>query len=144
MPVERRYWAVRGATTVERDEPALIAEAVHELLAAIERLNDLTPDLVVSGLFTMTADLRSEFPARAARQHGWHDVAMLSTVEIPVPGSLERCIRALIHVEFRAPQSRVHHVYLRGARGLRADLSAGLPHSPPSAPPSPPGLRSVD
>ncbi|MHB1224891.1 MAG: chorismate mutase [Gemmatimonadaceae bacterium] len=129
MPVERRYWAVRGATTVERDDPALIARAVHELLAAIETLNALTPDLVVSALFTMTADLRSEFPARAARHHGWDEVAMLSTVEIPVPGSLERCIRTLVHVEFPAPRERVHHVYLHAARALRVDL----PPSPPAS-----------
>lgn len=128
MPVERSYWAVRGATTVERDDPALIAGAVHELLAAIETLNALTPDRVVSALFTMTADLRSEFPARAARDHGWNDVAMLSTVEIPVPGSLERCIRALVHVEFPVPRDHVHHVYLRAARALRTDL----PPSPPA------------
>lgn len=127
MAVERRYWAVRGATTVERDERELIVDAVRELLAAIELRNALEPGMVVSAVFTMTADLRAEFPALAARLHGWHDVAMLSTVEIPVPHSLERCIRALIHVEFAEPRSAVHHVYLRGARELRADLSGRGP-----------------
>lgn len=127
MPVERRYWAVRGATTVESDEPGLIADAVHEMLAVIEARNTITADMVVSAHFTMTTDLRSEFPARAARHHGWREVAMLSTVEIPVPGALERCIRALVHVEFAEPRGAVHHVYLRGARGLRPDLDGGAP-----------------
>jgi chorismate mutase len=122
MPVERRHWAVRGATTVERDDAGLVAEAVRELLAEIERRNALTRDVIVSAHFTMTADLRSEFPARVARLYGWSDVAMLSTTEIPVPGSLPRCIRALVHVEFPEPRAGVQHVFLRDARDLRPDL----------------------
>lgn len=118
----RRHWAVRGATTVERDEPSLIAEAVQELLAEIERRNGIGQDVVVSAHFTMTADLRSEFPARAARLYGWPAVAMLSTVEIPVPGALPRCVRALVHIELAEPRDGVHHVFLRGAAGLRPDL----------------------
>ena len=118
----RRHWAVRGATTVERDEPALVADAVRELLDAIERRNALSRDAIVSAHFTMTADLRSEFPARVARLHGWSDVAMLSTTEIPVPGALPRCIRALVHLEFPEPRASVHHVFLRAARELRPDL----------------------
>ena len=119
---ERRHWAIRGATTVARDEPALVAEAVHELLAEIERRNAIGPDVVVSAHFTMTEDLRSEFPARAARLYGWPDVAMLSTTEIPVPGSLPRCIRVLIHLELVEARAGVRHVFLRDAAGLRPDL----------------------
>ena len=118
----RRHWAIRGATTVERDEPALITAAVHELLDEIVRRNGLAIDAIVSAHFTMTDDLRSEFPARAARLYGWPAVAMLSTVEIPVPGALKRCIRTLIHVEFAYPRDDVHHVFLRDAAGLRPDL----------------------
>jgi chorismate mutase len=119
---ERRHWAVRGATTVERDEPALIAGAVHELLAEIERRNAIGAEVVVSAHFTMTEDLRSEFPARAARLYGWADVAMLSTIEIPVPGALPRCVRVLLHLEFAEPRSGVRHVFLRDAVTLRPDL----------------------
>ena len=118
----RRHWAVRGATTVDGDEPALITAAVHELLAEIERRNGIARDVVVSAHFTMTDDLRSEFPARAARLYGWPDVAMLSTTEVPVPGALARCIRALVHVELAEPRDGVRHVFLRGAAGLRPDL----------------------
>ena len=119
---ERRHWAVRGATTVERDDPALITTAVHELLAEIERRNGIGPDVVVSAHFTMTEDLRSEFPARAARLYGWSDVAMLSTTEIPVPGALPRCIRALLPLELGEPRGGVRHVFLRDAASLRPDL----------------------
>ena len=122
MPAERRHWAVRGAVTVERDEPELVADAVRELLAELERRNGLTTDVVVSAHFTMTADLRSEFPARVARLYGWSEVAMLSTTEIPVPGSLARCIRVLVHLEFPDARHGVQHVFLREARELRPDL----------------------
>jgi len=119
MTTPRRYWAVRGATTVDRDDPALITEAVSELLSRIEDANGITSDRVVSALFTMTGDLNSAFPARVARHHGWTDVPMLCAVEIPVPGSLQRCIRALIHVEFEEPRTEVTHAYLREAHDLR-------------------------
>lgn len=118
----RRHWAIRGATTVDGDEAALIVAAVHEMLDEIVRRNGLTEHVVVSAHFTMTDDLRAEFPARAARMYGWPAVAMLSTTEIPVPGALPRCIRTLIHVEFAEPRDSVRHVFLRDAAGLRPDL----------------------
>ena len=107
---------------MDTDHPDRIAEAVGELLAEIERRNDVARARVVSAHFTVTADLRSEFPARAARLWGWRDVPMLSTVEVPVTGSLARCIRVLVHAEFAEPRTGVRHVYLRGARGLNPDL----------------------
>ena len=113
---------MRGATTVERDDPLLIAAAVRELLAELERRNALDVGTIVSAHFTMTEDLRSEFPARAARLYGWRDVAMLSTTEIPVPDALPRCIRTLVHLEFAEPRPGVRHVFLRDATTLRPDL----------------------
>ena len=113
---------MRGATTVAADDPAAIAEAVGEMLAAIESRNGVGRERVVSAIFTMTTDLRSTFPARAAREWGWRDVPMLSTVEVDVDGALPRCIRVLAHLELEAPGDGVRHVYLRGARGLNPDL----------------------
>ena len=115
--------AIRGATTVERDDPSLIDEATRELLEAIMTRNALTNDALISVIFTVTADLRSEFPARAARIFGWTDVPLLCTVEIPVPGALPRCIRVLMHVETAKPRSAMRHVYLHEARSLRPDLT---------------------
>jgi len=79
----------------------------------------------VSAFFTMTPDLRSEFPARAARDLGWDDVPMLCTTEVDVRGALPRCIRALVHASSDRPRGDVRHVYLRGAHVLRPDLADG-------------------
>ncbi|MDB4905576.1 MAG: chorismate mutase [Gemmatimonadetes bacterium] len=118
-----RLRGLRGATTVERDEPALLHHATRELLAELLTRNALTTDQVVSALFTVTPDLRSDFPARAAREAGWDDVPLLCTTEIDVPNALPNCIRVLLHVESSAERSALHHVYLRGAAGLRPDLA---------------------
>jgi chorismate mutase len=119
---ERRVLAIRGATTVESDDPALIRAATRELLSAIARRNTLAPGDVISAIFSCTTDLASEFPARAARELGWVDVPLLCTIEMPVVGAVERCIRVLLHVESARARDQVEHVYMSGARGLRPDL----------------------
>ena len=116
--------ALRGATTVGADDADAIGEATRELLSQIMSVNALVPADVVSVIFTVTADLRSDFPARAARDLGWVDVPLLCTVEIPVPNALARCIRVLMHVETSRPRDAMKHVYLREARTLRPDLLA--------------------
>lgn len=93
-------------------------------------INELEPANILSAIFTVTPDLRSAFPAHAARELGWTDVALLCTMEIPVPGALERCIRVLLHVETRLPRSRLRHVYLRGARHLRPDWAVAAAGEP--------------
>lgn len=113
--------AVRGATRVQADEAALIQSATQELLLELLRRNELASDDVVSAIFTVTPDLRSDFPARAARAMGWADTAMLCAVEIAVPGALDRVVRVLLHVEV-SPNSPMTHVYLHGAQELRPDL----------------------
>ena len=116
--------ALRGATTVERDEPLLIREAVHELLDAMLNDNDLGSMNIVSVVFTATPDLVSEFPAHAARLYGWTDIALLCAQELPVDGALKRCIRVLIHVETTKARHELKHVYLRAAVLLRQDLQS--------------------
>jgi chorismate mutase len=117
---QRRIRGVRGATTVERDEAILICGATRELLTELLARNQATPRDVVSAMFTATIDLRSEFPARAGRELGWEDVAMLCAVEMPVPGAMPRCIRVSLHMELPEEQV-VQHAYLRGAEELRPD-----------------------
>ena len=119
---DRRLRALRGATTVSRDDGALVLAATSELLREMTTRNGVQPDDIVSVLFTVTDDLRSEFPARAARELGWRDVPLLCTVEIPVPGALPRCIRVLMHLETTRERSSLRHVYLGEARVLRPDL----------------------
>ena len=120
---DRPMRAIRGATTVESDSPERIRHATRELLEAIVARNDFTSGDVISAIFTVTDDLRSEFPAHAARELGWLDVPLLCTMEIPVPGSLARCIRVLLHIESTKARSEIRHVYLHDARTLRPDLA---------------------
>jgi chorismate mutase len=122
-PAERKVRAVRGATTVERDEAMLVCDATRELLIEMLSRNAATADDVISAVFTVSPDLRSEFPARAARDLGWDHVAMLCTTEMPVPGAMERCVRVMLHVELTGAQRDVKHAYLRQAAGLRPDLT---------------------
>lgn len=116
-----RIRGLRGATRVVNDDPDSIRSATRELLSEMLHRNDATSNSVVSAFFTVTPDLVSEFPARAARDLGWNDVAMLCSTEIPVPGSMDRLVRVLLHVEL-AMNSSTKHVYLNGAEELRPDL----------------------
>jgi chorismate mutase len=118
----RRIRAIRGATTVEADEPARIRDAVIELLRAMLAENDVAHDDVVSAVFTATGDLVSEFPAHAARLMGWTDVPLLCAQELAVHEALPRCIRVLLHVETARARPEIRHAYLRQAVLLRADL----------------------
>jgi chorismate mutase len=112
---------IRGATTVARNDASEILAATDELLQALIEANDLEPDDIVSALFTVTRDLDAAFPARAAEEYGWNIVALLHGTEIPVPGSLPRCIRLLVHAYTSRTRGEIKHCYLRGATVLRPD-----------------------
>jgi monofunctional chorismate mutase len=118
----RRTQAIRGATSVEKDDPKHIADATKELLTAIVERNQIEQDEIVSIWFTVTADLTSAFPALAAREMGYVDVPLLCASEVPVPGSMPRCLRTLVELELRAPRKLATHVYLREAVALRPDV----------------------
>ncbi|MDQ3850318.1 MAG: chorismate mutase [Actinomycetota bacterium] len=116
-----RLFALRGATSVDRNDPQAILGATEWLLREILKRNDLHPSDVVSCIFTMTEDLDAEFPAVAARHMGFSQVPLLCSREVPVPGSMPRIIRVLMH--YHAPDSHIaRHVYLGEARALRVDL----------------------
>jgi chorismate mutase len=113
---------IRGATTVKTDSSAAILAATRELLLRILEANGAEVKDIASAFFTVTPDLTTAFPARAARELGWRHVALLDAQEIPVPGSLPRCVRVLVHWNTEKSQAEVRHVYLRGAASLRPDL----------------------
>lgn len=117
---------VRGATTVERVDRESVLQATRELLAILIRVNGIEPDDVASAIFTTTVDITSAFPATAARQLGWLEVPLMCGHEINVEGSLQRCIRVLIHWNTARAQHDVQHIYLREARTLRPDRSVVL------------------
>lgn len=118
MPVR----ALRGATTVERDDADEIHGAVVELLGELFARNELGHDDLISVVFTATDDLHAAFPAAGARQFGLGDVPLLCARELDVVGATPRCIRLLVHLETVTPRSDLRHVYLHGAVGLRDDL----------------------
>ena len=108
---------------MERDDGEEILDATTELMREIMDRNALSPEQVVSCIFTVTDDLTAEFPAVAARALGFERVPLLCAREIPVPGSLPRVIRVLIHY-YADEDHEARHVYLREAAALREDLQA--------------------
>ena len=117
---------IRGATTVEANTGEAILKATRELLALMIRQNGVEAEDVASAIFSTTVDLDAEFPALAARQLGWSNVALICGHELDVPGSIRRCVRVLLHWNTEKAASEVVHVYVKGAERLRTDL-ADLP-----------------
>jgi chorismate mutase len=115
--------AIRGAIQLEVDEREHLLDRTRQLVREVLRANGLDTEALISILFTVTADLRSEFPALAARELGLGDVPLLCTTEIDVPGALPRVVRLMAHAEMEVPRSDVQHVYLCGAEALRRDLA---------------------
>jgi len=114
---------IRGAITTETNSPQAILSATENLLIEILNANPaLEADDIASALFTVTTDLNAAHPAQAARQLGWNHVPLMCFQEIPVPGSLPRCIRVLVHWNTSLPQYAINHIYLGEAIVLRPDL----------------------
>lgn len=114
--------AIRGATTVAENSSEEIRRATRELLQMMSDKNHLTGQDIISIIFTVTDDLDATFPAEAARELGWNMVPLLCAREIPVPGSLRKCVRVLMHAYLSCPRDQVCHVYLGRAANLRPDL----------------------
>ncbi|MDX2255103.1 MAG: chorismate mutase [Pseudanabaenaceae cyanobacterium bins.39] len=118
-----RVRGIRGATTVEANTYEALERAVLELMEAIEAQNDIDPREIVSATFSATSDLDVVFPAKIARSRlHWENVPLLDVQQMKVKGSLERCVRVLIHVNTPLEQHQIKHIYLNGARNLRPDL----------------------
>jgi len=114
---------VRGATTVPEDDAAQIIAATRLLLQEMATRNQIAPQDLAAAFFTVTSDLTAAFPARAARELGWTEVALMDACEIPVPGSLPRCIRVLLLWNTKRTNSELVHVYQGQAVMLRPDLA---------------------
>ena len=124
--MDNPYWlrGIRGAITVEHDDPSLITEATQELLKALLENNDINDlNLITSISFSTTTDLKSYYPARAAREKlGMELVPLMCYQEMFVEGSLPRTIRVMVHVHTQKSQAEIKHVYLRETKNLRPDL----------------------
>lgn len=117
MPVR----GIRGATVAADNSREAILGATRELLAAMIAANVIQPDDVASAWFTTSHDLNAEYPALAARELGWYEVALLCGHEMNVPHGLPRCVRILIHLNTDQPAAAIKHIYLGEAASLRPD-----------------------
>jgi chorismate mutase len=125
--MSERLRAIRGAITVDGDSPDQVLAATTVLLEDMIARNALGVADMVSLIFTVTDDIRSQFPAVAAREMGLAAVPLLCATEIPVPGSLPMCIRVMLHAYMPADRAAVHS-YLREAVRLRDDLADAPAH----------------
>ena len=114
---------VRGATTIENDTSEEIIIATGELLQMMVYVNDIDMEDVASAIFTTTVDINAAFPALAARKMGWGNVPLICAHEMTVPNSLQKCIRILLHWNTPKTAEEVQHIYIKGAKNLRPDLS---------------------
>jgi chorismate mutase len=121
---------VRGAITVPFNSEDAILSATRELLETMLVANDMSPDDIASIYFTTTTDLDATYPALAARQLGWFDMALLCGHEMAVPGGLPRVVRVLLHWNTTKTAKEIVHVYLREAKNLRPDRDTLPPVRP--------------
>lgn len=123
-----RCLGVRGAITADANTAEAILAATRELLTTIVEANQIETDDIGSVIFSTTIDLNAEYPAIAARQMGWQDVAIMCTHEMNVPQGLKRCVRVMIMWNTNLSPHDVRHIYLREAQQLRPDRIAGCAH----------------
>lgn len=116
------FRGVRGATTVHENTGEAIWKATRELLQEVIKANGIVEDDVASVIFTTTPDLNAVYPAKAARDLGWHRAALMGCQEADVPNGIPMCIRVLIHWNTTKTLDEVQHVYMKGAMALRPDL----------------------
>ena len=112
---------IRGATTVSANTKEAIIAASRELLQKMMEVNDVEIKDLAGILFTTTPDINAEFPAAAARELGWTQVALLCGHEMDVPGSLPRCLRVLMLFNTEKSNEEIAHVYLEDAQRLKED-----------------------
>ncbi len=114
---------IRGATVVLANTPEEIEKATVELTNEILAQNEVAVQDVAFAVFTLTKDLNAAFPAKFARLNcGFELVPMMCYQELDVPNSIRMCLRVLLTVNTDKAQNEIKHVYLKGAKALRADL----------------------
>jgi len=114
---------IRGATVVSANTPEEIEKATVELTNEILAQNEVAVQDIAFAVFTLTKDLNAAFPAKFARLNcGFDMVPMMCYQELDVPNSIRMCLRVLFTVNTNKAQNEIRHVYLKGAKALRADL----------------------
>ncbi len=113
---------IRGATTIEKDAKEEITFAVKELLDEIFSANTLLKSEVKGFLFSLTTDIHSYHPAKAARECGYDFAPLFAAVEPEIVGGLKLCIRLMLFTDLVVERT-VKHIYQKGAKVLRKDIS---------------------
>ena len=113
---------IRGATTIEKDTKEEICFSVKELLDAVFKENQLKKEEICGFLFSLTTDIHSYHPAKAARECGYDYAPLFAALEPEIDGSLKLCIRLMLFTELEKSRE-VKHIYQKGAKALRKDLS---------------------
>ncbi len=117
---------VRGAITVENNTSEAIVSATEELIRTMIEANGIIQGTIASILFSSTPDLTADYPAKAARNLGLTQTALMGFQEIDKPNGLASCIRILIHWNTEKTLSEIQHIFLRDAVKLRPDLGKTL------------------
>jgi len=120
-----KFYAIRGATTIEFDTTETIKAASLELIETLLSQNKLHKNDLISLISTTTSDIVADYPVKFMRECGLlgEDMVYFSCLEPDIKNALKLCIRVLLHVQTDKPFKPVH-AYLRGAKVLRKDLSA--------------------
>jgi chorismate mutase len=112
---------IRGATTADSNTKEAIVSATEELLMAMVEANGIAENDIAAVFFTTTGDLNAEFPAVAARvRMGWERTALMNSQEMDVPDGTASVIRVMLLANTDKSKDDLVHVYLKGARTLRA------------------------
>ncbi len=114
---------IRGATTVNSNTKDNIIEETMILINRMISINHVEQDDIASIFFSVTRDLDSTFPATAARELNLTYTPLLCLNEINIPGSIEKCIRILMHINTKLKQKEIKHVYLNEAVSLRPEFA---------------------
>lgn len=116
---------IRGATTVTENDRSEMIEATEELVQEMIQANKVEADDVAQILISVTEDIDAAFPAAAVRRiEGWSYVPVMCMREIPVPNSIQKCIRVMMTVNTSIDQDKINHIYLKEAVALRPDLKS--------------------
>jgi len=115
--------AIRGATTIENNDAREIIEETKHLLKRMVEDNGVDKEDIISVILSTTKDINAAFPAVAAREMGWTDIALMCTNEMDVPGSLPMCIRVMMHINTEKTNKELKYIYLKKAKLLRPDLA---------------------
>lgn len=113
---------IRGATTVTKDCKEEIFSSVKALLDEIFECNHLAKGEISGFLFSLTSDIHSYHPAKAARECGYDFAPLFAATEPDIDGGLPLCIRLMLFAELQN-ERQIKHVYQKGAKTLRKDIS---------------------